>query len=263
MHTIGVGLRTSHYDEWLRGSFASPGIVEMITENVLGRGGRPRALLERVRRDNDLCLHGVSLSVGGVDALDDGYLESIKNLIREVRPRFVSDHICFGRVGGVHGHDLWPLPMTEESLQNAVERVQQVQDRLGVQIALENVSSYLAFKNNTFDEPTFICELARRANCKLVVDVNNIVVSSHNHGFEAAAYVDSIPKELVAYMHTAGHSIREGYRFDDHGSIPTAETEALLARAFGAYGDVPCIFEWDENLPSLDAYLEIARGLAA
>ena len=261
MKQVGVGLRTTHYDSWLDGSSRSPGIVEMITENVLGRGGRPRAVLERLRADGDICLHGVSLSIGGLDPLDRDYLQQLASLVSAVEPRFVSDHVCFGRVGGVHGHDLWPLPMTEESLANTSRRIGEVQEALGVQIALENVSSYLVATDNAFEESAFLVELAQRADCKLLVDVNNVVVSSHNHGFDAAAYIRAIPKERVAYMHTAGHSVREGYRFDDHASEPGEEANALLKLAWDQFGDVPCIFEWDENLPSLEAYLAAAKEL--
>ncbi len=261
MTTIGVGLRTPHYEAWLTRPANQPGVVEAITENVLGRGGRPRALLESVRRDNELILHGVSLSVGSVDPLDEAYLSALSTLVAESSPRFVSDHCCFGRVGGISGHDLWPLPLTEECLLHVVERVLRVQEKLGRHIALENVSSYLSGTGDTIHEADFLREVATRADCLLLIDVNNIVVSAHNHGFDARDYLRRIPKERVAYMHVAGHSIKDGYRFDDHSSLPDAEVKSLLAEAFDLYGNVPCIFEWDEGFPDLEGYLAAARDL--
>lgn len=263
MRSLGVGLRTPHYEAWLARPTRSPGVVEAITENVLGRGGRPRALLESVRRDNDLILHGVSLSVGGVDPLDEEYLSSLRNLISETSPRVVSDHCCFGRVEGISGHDLWPLPLTQESLAHVVERVIRVQERLGRRIALENVSSYLGGTGDTIHEAEFLREVALRADCLLLVDVNNIVVSAHNHGFSSHDYLRRIPRDRVAYMHVAGHSIKDGYRFDDHSSLPDVEVTSLLHEAWNLYGDVPCIFEWDEGFPDLEGYLLAAREIEA
>ncbi len=261
MNTVGIGLRTPHYDAWLSGVARPPRVVEAITENVIGRGGRPRALLDRIRRDSDLFLHGVSLSIGSTDALDQDYLAALRSLIERVEPRFVSDHICFGRVAGIHGHDLWPLPLTEASLAHVVARVDRVQTFLGRRIALENVSSYLRGTGDTMAEADFVSELAAQADCLLLVDVNNIRVSAHNHGFDAREYLATISEERVAYMHVAGHSLRDGYRFDDHASLPDAEVRALLGEAFARFTDVPCIFEWDENFPDLDGYLEAAREL--
>ena len=149
MNTVGIGLRTPHYDAWLSGVARPPRVVEAITENVIGRGGRPRALLDRIRRDSDLFLHGVSLSIGSTDALDQDYLAALRSLIERVEPRFISDHICFGRVAGIHGHDLWPLPLTEASLAHVVARVDRVQTFLGRRIPLENVSSYLRGTRDT------------------------------------------------------------------------------------------------------------------
>lgn len=261
MH-VGIGLRTPHYDDWLRGANAAPPAVEAITENVLGRGGRPPAVVERVRASSDLFLHGVSLSIGSTDPLDRAYLGELRALVRRFEPRFVSDHLSFGKVDGVFGHDLWPLPWTDETLAHVVERVAIVQDVLGRRIALENVSSYVRFREASFDEAAFLAEVSRRADCLLLVDVNNVVVSSHNHGFDAHAYLRALPKERVAYMHVAGHSVRDGYRFDDHGSLPDDEVTSLLAEAASLFGsDTPCIFEWDENFPDLEGYLRAASNL--
>ncbi|MFO0667714.1 MAG: DUF692 domain-containing protein [Polyangiaceae bacterium] len=259
--SVGVGLRTSHYDTWLAGE-ARATFVEGISENFSGRGGRPRAVLECVRKDADLALHGVSLSIGGTDPLDRAYLREIRELVRASEPRFVSDHLCFGTAHGVSAHDLLPLPRTEETLAHVVSRVSEVQEVLGRRIALENVSSYLEYAHNEFDECTFVREVAARADCLLLIDVNNIVVSAHNHGFDAKAYLGSLPAERVAYLHVAGHSTRRGYRFDDHASPPDAEVKGLFTVALEMFGAVPAIFEWDENVPTLAAYLQLAEEIA-
>jgi uncharacterized protein (UPF0276 family) len=261
MGTVGVGLRTPHYNTWLSGVARRPPFVEAITENVLARGGRPKALLERVRSDGDVFLHGVSLSIGSVDPIDGDYLTALEELVARVDPRFVSDHLCFGRVGGVTGHDLWPLPLTEETLAHVSTRVRQVQDRLERKIALENVSSYVRCRADTLSEARFLAELAERADCLLLIDINNIVVSAHNHGFDARKYLETISPERVAYLHVAGHTKRDGYRFDDHASVPDDEVIARLGDAFRLFGDVPCIFEWDENYPDLTGYLEMASRI--
>jgi uncharacterized protein (UPF0276 family) len=261
MGTVGVGLRTSHYDSWLSGPARPPPYLEMITENVLGRGGRPRAVLEAVRARSDVFLHGVSLSIGGPDPLDEAYLHDLRVLANDIDARYVSDHVCFGRVGGVHGHDLWPMPLTEEALEHLSARVAHAQERLGRPLVLENVSSYLRLREDEMGEAELLARLAERTGAKLLLDVNNVVVSAKNHGFSAEAYVSTLAPSSVAYMHVAGHSRREGYRFDDHASIPCDEVRALLAFARAHVGDVPCIFEWDENLPDLQGYLAEADAL--
>lgn len=258
---VGVGLRTSHYDRWLEGPERPPACVEMITENVLGRGGRPRSVLEAVRATSQVFLHGVSLSIGGPDPLDETYLRALRELASDIDAAFISDHVSFGCVGGVHGHDLWPMPLTREALDHLVSRVGHAQERLGRAIVLENVSSYLRLRGDELEEAEMLAELAARTGARLLLDVNNVVVSARNHGFSAERYVARIDPSSVAYMHVAGHSKRDGYRFDDHASIPCDEVRELLAFARAHVGDVPCIFEWDENLPDLDGYLEEASKL--
>ena len=259
--SVGVGLRTDHYDAWLTDTFRAT-FVEGISENFLARGGRPRAVLEHVRRDAELALHGVSLSIGSVDELDRSYLRELRELVRTFEPRFVSDHLSFGSAHGVFGHDLWPLPRTEETLAHVVGRVRAVQDILGRQIALENVSSYLRYAHDTLDEATFFQEVASRADCLLLLDVNNVVVSAHNHGFDSRTYIETISQKHVAYMHVAGHSQRNGYRFDDHASVPDDEVRSLLGVARRRFEHAPCIFEWDENVPTLREYLGGAESLS-
>ncbi len=261
----GFGLRTKHYPDLLSGGAPVP-CVEAITENVLGRGGRPAAVLERVRRDAEIVLHGVSLSIGGTDPLPETYLDALRELADRFEVKVVSDHLCFGTFGGHHGHDLWPMPYTEEALDHLVERVLRVQDRLGRRIALENPSSYVAWTASSIPEHELLAALALRADCLLLLDVNNVVVSAHNHGFDARAYVEAIPASRVAQIHLAGHSVRDGYLFDDHGSRVPQGVWELYELAVDRFGDVTTIVEWDENVPSLaelTAEASMARVVAA
>lgn len=260
---IGVGMRATHYAAWLQEDWEAPACAEMVTENVLGRGGRPLAVAQRVRASSPLFLHGVSMSVGSIEPAPPGYLRELSELVSMLEPDFVSDHLCFGRVSGVSGHDLWPLPHTEEALCVVRDNVLRAQDVLKRPLALENVSSYLRAQGDEMQEVDFLCRLTQVTGCLLLVDVNNIVVSSHNHGFDPASYVRALPAGRVAYLHTAGHSVRGGYRFDDHGGTPDEETCELLRVAFEHFGPVPCVFEWDQNLPSLPSYLDVARSLSA
>jgi uncharacterized protein len=254
----GFGLRTKHYPELLAAGAPAP-CVEVVTENFLGRGGRPAAVLERVRQDSEVVLHGVSLSIGGIDPLDDAYLGALRELADRIDARVVSDHACFGGFGGHRGHDLWPLPFTEEAVSHVASRVRRVQDLLGRRIALENVSSYLSWSSSAMTEWAFLTEVAERADCHLLLDVNNVQVSAHNHGFDPVAYLEGLPRERIAQIHLAGHSERDGYLFDDHGSRVPDVVWALYERAVRMFGDVTSIVEWDENVPSLDRLREEAE----
>lgn len=247
----GYGLRVPHYGELLvRGTRCR--FVEAITENFAGRGGRAHAVLERVRRDAEVALHGVSLSLGGVDPLNERYLDQLDALQRAVQPIFVSDHLCFGTVHGWSGHDLWPLPYTEEALAHVVERIKRVQDRLRRRILVENVSSYLEHTGSTLTEHAFLCEVAQRADCSILLDVNNVIVSAKNHGVDPDAYIAALPVERVAQLHLAGHTDYGTHAIDDHGSAVPPEVWALHRTVVERFGDVPAIVEWDQNLPALE-----------
>lgn len=258
----GFGLRTKHYPELLEGGAPVP-CVEAITENFLERGGRPAAVLERVRRDAEVLLHGVSLSIGGLDPLPMAYLRALRELAERFEVKVVSDHLCFGGFGGHLGHDLWPLPCTEEALEHVASRVRIVQDLLGRRIALENPSSYVAWAASSIPEQEFLAELTRRADCDVLLDLNNVVVSAHNVGFDPVAYVDGIPVGRVAQFHLAGHSRREGYLFDDHSGRVPPEVWALYQHAVVRFGDVACIVEWDEGVPPLGDLVREARAARA
>ncbi|MER2564785.1 MAG: DUF692 domain-containing protein [Myxococcaceae bacterium] len=258
----GVGLRNRHYTAFLE---EQPRVdfVEAISENFMGLGGRPRAVLEKTRRDRPVVLHGVSLGIGSVEPLDEAYLKQWRGLIDEVQPALVSDHLCWGRAHGHYSHDLWPVPYTEECLRHVVERVGRVQEVLGRRILLENVSSYLEFRASELTEWEFLAEVARRADCGILLDVNNVYVSARNHGFDAMTYLDAIPVERVGQFHLAGHQDRGHLVIDTHeGQVCEAVWE-LYRHAVKRFGDVSCLIEWDEAVPELEVLLaESAKAKA-
>ena len=261
---VGFGLRVQHYETILeRGVRAD--FVEATSENFLGRGGRAFSVLERVRADVPVALHGVSLSIGGMQPLQEEYLTQLAALATRLSALSVSDHLCFGGFGRHYAHDLWPLPYTEEALTHVVQRVQRVQDKLGRQLLLENVSSYVAYRASTLSEWEFLSEVAKRADAGILLDVNNVYVSAVNHGFSAQTYLRGIPRERVQQIHLAGHSDHGGYLLDDHGSPVTEAVWLLYEQALELFGPLPTIVEWDERvpeLPELEAESERARSRA-
>ena len=262
---VGFGLRVLHYDLLLRQGVRAD-LVEATSENFMTRGGRAHDVLERVRADTPVALHGVSLSIGGLEPLDPSYLRELGELASRIDALSVSDHLCFGTFGGHYAHDLWPLPYTEEALLHVVERVKRAQDQLGRQLLLENVSSYVQYRASTLSEWEFLSEVVTRADAAILLDVNNVFVSAANHGFSTTDYLQGVPKERVRQIHLAGHSEHAGYVLDDHGS-PVAESVWLLyEQAIDRFGAVPTIIEWDERVPELarlEAEAEHARRRAS
>ncbi|MDP1825855.1 MAG: DUF692 family protein [Archangium sp.] len=258
----GVGLRPKHYREFLE---SAPAVdwVEAISENFMGVGGRPLAVLEKVRRERPVVLHGVSLGIGSAEPLDPRYLEDWKALITRIEPAIVSDHLCWGRAHGRYSHDLLPVPFTEEVVRHVVERVSQVQDFLGRRIALENASSYLTFVESELTEWEFLAQVAKRAGCDILLDVNNIFVSSRNHGFDPDAYLAGVPVEHVKQIHLAGHQRRPELIIDTHDGPVSDEVWALYARAKGRFGEVPTLIEWDDAVPPLETLLAEAEKARA
>ena len=245
----GVGLRAEHYDEVL----AAPPAVdwfEALTENYLDTGGRPLRVLDTVRRDHAVALHGVALSIGGTDPLDRAYLRSLRGLVDRIAPAIVSDHLCWTGVDGRSLHDLLPLPCTEEVLHHVAARVRQVQDGLGRRIALENPSTYVGFRHSTMPEWQFLAALAEEADCGILLDVNNVHVSARNLGFDPQAYIAGIPAERVAYVHLAGFSDLGRFLFDTHDAPVHEDVWALYRFACARLGARATLIEWDANLPS-------------
>ena len=247
----GVGLRTKHFPQLWEGT-APVDWFEAISENFMIRGGRPLAALEKAREIAPLVLHGVSLSLGSTDPLNIAYLDDLLTLIRRFEPVWVSDHLCWGSVGGHYAHDLLPLPYTEEALVHVAERVQAIQDYLGRQILIENVSSYLTFSHSTLPEWAFLTEIAERADCGILLDVNNIYVSAVNHDFEAEKYITEVPADRVGQIHLAGHSDMGTYLFDTHDGPVITPVWDLYRLAVRRCGRVSTLIEWDDKIPEFD-----------
>jgi hypothetical protein len=260
----GLGLRVEHYQALLE---QPRGIdwLEIISENYMVPGGLPLVWLERFRERFPLAMHGVSLSIGGTDPLDEGYLARLGALARRIEPAWVSDHLCWTGVQGINLHDLMPLPYTEEALEHVVARVRQVQDRLGRRILLENVSSYIRFADAQLEEWEFLAEVAARADCLVLLDINNIYVSATNHGFDPLRYLEGIPVERVQQFHLAGHEQGEALLVDTHdAAVPTSVWE-LYRAAVRRFGAISTMIERDDHIPPLDelvAELDWARRLA-
>lgn len=247
---IGVGLRIKHYPEIL--DSADPiGVdwFEIISENFMVEGGLPLHNLERAMGRAPLVQHGVSLSIGSTEPLDWGYLRKLKALLQRTKSPWVSDHLCWGSAGGVHLHDLLPLPYTERVVKHVAERARAVQDFLGVRLALENVSSYLTYTASRITEWEFLSAVAEEADVGILLDVNNIYVSSFNHRFDADAYVDGVPHRRVVQVHLAGHTNHGTHILDTHSDHVIDPVWALYRRALQRIGPVSTLIEWDDDIP--------------
>jgi hypothetical protein len=262
---FGLGLRTDHYETILAGR---PPVdwFEIISENYLVPGGKPIHYLDRVREHFPLVMHGVSLSIGGTDPLDRDYLRQLKGLAARVEPRWISDHLCWTGLHGTNMHDLLPLPYTEEAIAHVAARVDQVQEYLGRRILLENVSSYVSYRESQLSEWEFLGAVADRADCLILLDVNNIYVSSFNHGFDPLAYLDGVPAARVQQIHIAGHTNHGAYIVDTHDQPVIDPVWELYAEALRRVGPVSTMIERDDNIPPLAellAELDRARAVAA
>jgi uncharacterized protein (UPF0276 family) len=248
----GVGLRPQHYAELLEHGPHGVDWFEAISENYFVLGGRPWAVLERVRRDLPVVLHGVSMGIGNADPISDGYLSQLEQVIERIQPAWVSDHLCWGACAGKYAHDLLPLPYTRETVEHVVSRVHAVQDRLRRRILLENVSAYLSFSQSDLDECDVLNEIADRTGCGLLLDVNNVYVCSRNLGIDAGAYLDAIEPRHVGQIHLAGHSLQGDLTIDTHiGPVPDPVWD-LYRRALRRFGHVPTLIEWDDEVPAYD-----------
>ena len=256
---FGLGLRVDHYEAILADR---PPIdwLEALTENYLVPGGKPLHYLTSIRECYPVVLHGVSLSIGSTAPLDRNYLKQVKALAQRIEPEWVSDHLCWTGVAGRNLHDLLPLPYTEEALKHVVERVKTVQDILGRQILLENVSSYVAFRDSELTEWEFLSEIAERADCLILLDVNNIYVSSVNHELDPHEYLRAIPVERVHQIHLAGHENHGDYLIDTHDHPVPDPVWELYAAAVRRFGAVSTMIERDANIPPLE---ELCAELAA
>ena len=261
---FGLGLRVDHYETILN---SEPAIdwFEIISENYLVPGGKPLHYLDRIRARYPLVMHGVSLSIGSSDPLDREYLKQLKALAARVEPAWISDHLCWTGVHGRNLHDLLPLPYTEEAVEHVAARVREVQDFLGRQMLLENVSSYVSFASSQLTEWEFLAAVCERADCLILLDVNNIYVSSINHEFDPLRYLDGVPGERVRQIHLAGHEDHGNYIIDTHDHPVPDPVWNLYGETIKRLGPVSTMIERDDNIPALDellAELDRARRIA-
>lgn len=261
----GIGLRFAHHELVLQ---ARPDVAwfEVHAENFFG-GGAVRRVLENVRRDYPLSLHGVGLSLGSAEPLDGEHLHRLAGLVRSIEPGLVSEHLSWSVVGGQYLADLLPLPMTEEALDVVCRHVEQAQAALQRRILIENPSTYLQFRHSTIPEWEFLAALAQRTGCGLLCDVNNIFVSASNHGWDPQSYLQGLPAAAVEEIHLAGHAVRvldngSTVRIDNHGACVAAEVWALYVQALRRFGARPTLIEWDTDIPAFEVLLDEASQAA-
>jgi len=254
---VGVGLRAQHYPEILD-KWPAMDWFEAISENYMDTGGRPLRTLEQIRHHYPVALHGTSMSLGSTDSFHPDYLPRLKKLVERIDPFIVSDHLCWSGVESNHLYDLLPLPFTEEAIQHLVSRIQHVQDFIQRKILIENVSTYVTFKYAEMPEWVFISEIARRAGCGILLDLNNIYVNSVNHNFNPAEYIQNIPADMVGQFHLAGHTDMGKFLFDTHNGIVIDQVWDLYRKALSRFGQVSTLIEWDAEIPSFERLSEEA-----
>ena len=263
-HGFGLGLRRPHYSAFMAGDVPVD-FVEIISENYMVDGGRPLAVLDAVRAHYPVAMHGVSLSVGSAHGIDREYLGRLKALADRIEPLWMSDHLCWTRTSAHNSHDLLPLPYTAEALDVVCANLARAQDVLGREMLLENPSSYCSFPDEEMAEWEFLAEVSRRTGCYLLLDVNNVYVSAHNHGFAADDFLTGIPMERVRQIHLAGHT-PGAILIDTHDREVCGEVWALYAETIARTGPVATMIERDDAIPPLPellAELDVARGIAA
>ncbi|KJV06283.1 MNIO family bufferin maturase [Methylocucumis oryzae] len=261
---FGLGLRTDHYQTILADKPAVDWF-ELITENYLVAGGKPLFYLDSIRADYPMVMHGVSLSIGSTDPLNWDYLRQLKALAKRIEPAWVSDHLCWTGVNGVNLHDLLPLPYTEAAIDHVANRVSTVQEYLGRQLLLENVSSYVSYAHSEMSEWDFLSAVAERADCLILLDINNIYVSAHNHGFDPLRYLRQLPAQRIQQIHLAGHLDLGHLIIDSHGDTVIDPVWSLYEAALQRFGFVATMIERDDNVPPLTdllAELDIAKRIA-
>ncbi|MET0752334.1 MAG: DUF692 domain-containing protein [Pyrinomonadaceae bacterium] len=250
---LGLGLRSKHFDYILENNPAVDWF-EAISENFMDSGGRPRQVLRQIAERYPVVMHGVSLSIGSLDPLNVEYLKKLKNLAAEIKPLWISDHLCWTGVNGLNTHDLLPLPLTEESLQHVCLRINQLQDFLERPVIFENPSTYLTFKHSTIAEWDFLRYMTEETGCGLLLDVNNVYVSGFNNDFDPAHYIERLPHDKIVQMHIAGHRHCGDYIIDTHDNYVTKDVWELFTLAWQMTGGAATLLEWDSNIPDFEEY---------
>ena len=248
---FGIGLRSVHFEHILK-NHPTIDWFEVLSENYLDTGGRPLHILDQVAERYPVVLHGVSLNVGSTDPIDFEFLKKLKALGKRVNARWVSDHLCWTGVTGKNTHDLLPMPYTDQALRHTIQRVREIQDFMERPIALENASTYLEFSASKWPESEFISALAEEADCGILLDVNNVYVSSFNHGFDPKKYIDRIPKDRLVQMHLAGHTNKGTHILDTHSDYVIDSVWELYRYAHRQLGGASTLLEWDANIPAFD-----------
>lgn len=248
---LGLGLRSEHFNHILE---EQPQVdwFEIISENFMDSGGRPRYVLDQIAEKYPVVMHGVSLSIGSTDPLNYEYLKRLKQLAKEVNPVWVSDHLCWTGVLGINSHDLLPVPLNEESLRHIVDRIREVQDYLERPLVIENPSTYLSFKDSTIEEWEFMRLMAEETGCGLLLDVNNVYVSAFNNEFDPVAYIEGLPHDRIVQMHLAGHQHNGDHIVDTHDREVVDEVWELFRLAWQKTDGVATLLEWDGNIPAFD-----------
>lgn len=248
---VGIGLRTLHFGHILS---KSPKVdwFEVLSENFMDSGGRPLRVLDQVAERYPVVLHGVSLGIGNTDPLNRDYLRKLKDLATRTKAHWVSDHLCWTGILGRNTHDLLPMPYTEEALKHTTERTRAVSDILERPFVLENPSSYVEFADSSMPEWEFLGRLAEDADCGLLLDVNNVYVSSFNHRFDPRVYIDAIPADRVVQYHLAGHTNKGTHILDTHSDHAVPEVWELYRRAWARTGRTATLYEWDEDVPEFE-----------
>lgn len=250
---LGLGLRNQHFQHILE---KQPAVdwFEVISENFMDSGGRPRAILREISQQYRVVMHGVSMSIGSTDPLSFDYLQNLKNLAKEVKPAWISDHLCWTGVLGINSHDLLPVPLNEETLQHICGRIRQVQDYLERPLILENPSTYLTFQNSTISESDFLKRMAEETGCGLLLDVNNVYVSAFNNEFDPKEYIENLPADRIIQMHLAGHQHCGDHIIDTHDQALIDEVWELFNLAWRKTGGVATLLEWDADIPPFEEY---------
>jgi len=262
---FGLGLRSEHYIDLIENQHHVDWL-EILSENYMVAGGKPLYYLDKICERYPVVMHGVSLSIGSVDPLNQNYLHDLKKLAQRVKPKWISDHLCWTGTQGINLHDLMPLPYTEEALNHLVARITQVQDFLGQRILLENVSSYLTYQHSTISEWEFLRAVSQQADCLILLDINNIHVSAHNHSFDPLIYLEAMPADRIQQIHLAGHLNKGDYSIDTHDHDIIDSVWELYAESVRRFGHISTMIERDDDIPPLATLLtelQKARAISA